>query len=454
MNLYQIVKSLQDAKGNLAKQAILDENKDNELLREFMKATYDPAINYYITKVPAAKAEDVADFDLELIQFIVAYIGGRVYTGDAAKGRLKAFSACLNEEGQELLKLLIKRSIGASVGETMVLKTWPDLIFIPPYQRCSLMDDKIKAKFDGLKSFYVQPKLDGSFAYAVKDVASPSEVITRAGSKYPTWFSERLLSEAPEGFVWVGEIEVYKTVDQPASEEVLLSRQEGNGILNSVLQSGNEEEFEGLIFRLTAWDILTVDEFELEYTTVSYKVRLENLYNSYEEYEMPNILPIQTHTVWSVKEAYGIYSQFTQAGLEGAVIKNPAFIWKNGTSKEQVKLKIAFEADYVITGYYEGEGKAKGMLGGVSGATSDGKIQFNCGSGFSDDLRKYLWSIREELPGKIFTAIANDVVSKRDSNVKSLFLPIFSEIREDKKIVKADSYERVMEQLEASKQGV
>jgi len=36
--LYEIIKSLQTTQGSNAKQAILDANKNNELLREYMKA--------------------------------------------------------------------------------------------------------------------------------------------------------------------------------------------------------------------------------------------------------------------------------------------------------------------------------------------------------------------------------------------------------------------------------
>ena len=89
------------------------------------------------------------------------------------------------------------------------------------------------------------------------------------------------------------------------------------------------------------------------------------------------------------------------------------------------------------------------MLGGIIIETSDGLLKNNCGSGFSDDLRKHLWKPENNPVGSIVTVIANDVVTKRGSDVKSLFLPIFSDIRFDK--TEADSLECVMQQLNSAK---
>lgn len=446
-DLYKIIKQLQETQGNNAKLAILRENKDNVLLREYMKAVYDPAINYYITKIPPAKAEDVADFDLELIHHIVDNIAGRVFTGDRAKQALKSYNAGMSEEGQELLKLLIKRSIGASVGETMVLKTWPGLFFVPPYMRCSLMDDKIKAKFEKESNFFIQLKADGSFAYLYVDsFTKDNQVITRNGNKYPKALADRLAENLSDG-VYVGELEVFvhKTAHDGKYIE-LLDRKTGNGILNSILQ-GDESELDNYEVFMSAWDLLAHEEFEDGESSKLYATRWDELTRSV--FTAPYVNEIDTRIVSSLEEAYKVYSEYTVAGKEGAVIKTCTHKWKDGTSKECVKLKIEFEAEYVVTGAYEGEGKAAGMLGGIDCQSSDGKIKFSCGSGFTDEQRKKYWD--GSLTGRVVTIKANDVVTKRDSDTASLFLPIFVEFRDDKQNVGADSYERVIEQLNACK---
>lgn len=443
--LYKIIKSLQNAQGSLAKQAILDANKDNELLKSFMQATYDPAISYYQKAVPkhGPPSGRQAAFDLTDIKHAKWTFAERNATGDEAKRLMKNWLEDQNSvEDQELCTLMIKRSIGASVGDTMILKTWPDLYFQPPYMRCSLADDKIKAKFGARDTILVQPKLDGSFCYLVKEVNKPAEAITRAGSKYPQWFADKLATGVPDGFVGIGEIEVFTAAE--GVDGFLLPRQQGNGFLNSVLKEGDEEKFDRLQFKLTCWDMLTPEEFKVGKSTRVYKERMATLFMQYDLNEPPNIRVIRSKAVKNLDEAYKIYSEYTSEGMEGAVIKNPDGIWKDGTSKDNVKLKIAFEAEYIVTAVYEGEGKAKGMMGGISVETSDGLLKSNCGSGFTDAQRKAGIAV-----GSIVTLIANDVISNRDNDCKSLFLPIYSDTRFDK--TKADSLQRVMEQLQAAK---
>ena len=461
-NLYSIIKQLQDTQGTKAKQSILDTHKDNEELREYMKAVYDPSINYYQTKVKAApKVPPVGTFKgyaiaqltvepksfIDIVKAIVENLAGRKITGNKAVEWLSDIHYCLDEDRKKLIELLIKRSIGAGVGDTMVLKTWPDLYFVPPYMRCSLLDDKIRAKFDKQDKFAVQLKADGSFAYLLVDNFNKNyEVITRNGNHYPTEFAKELSCNLPDG-VYVGELEVYERFDNNC---VLLDRKTGNGILNSILQGDLTKLDDNVVF-MSAWDVLSIEEFVEGYSDIPYTNRFDDL--CYFAEKGARIDVIETHFVESMEEAFKIYQDFLAQGKEGAVIKTLTHKWKDGTSKECVKLKIEFEAEYVITGLYEGEGKAAGMLGGFHCESSDGRIKFSVGSGFTDEQRKLFWSNTSEwgLIGKVVTVKANDIVESKNSDSYSLFLPIFVEVRTDKN--SADTYEQVKYMLKACRGG-
>lgn len=448
MSLYKIIKELQSACGSNTKTAILQANKDNELLKAYLKATYDPAFSYYQTKVVASGAIGDEEFSQRTIANVCGWLAFRKVTGHLASSKLTELHNNLNREGQELLELLIKRSIGAGIGDTMILNVFPELYFIPPYQRCSLMDDKIKAKFDKLPEFLVQEKLDGSFCYLVKEAGKAPEAITRAGSKYPKEFAEKLAAGLPDGFVVVGELLVYGEI---ATLGVPLDRKTGNGLLNSILKGGDVPN--NLGFELTAWDCLTVEDFKAGKSPLKYCERLCEL--DIAVADMPNAFQVVTHFVKSLDEAYTIYSKFTSDGKEGAVIKDKFFLWQNGTSKDCIKLKIEFECDLKVIGMTEGTGKAKGMMGSLTLASSDGKIVTDCGTGFSDVVRKMWWEqySPEDIESyDIIVAVkGNDIITKRGSDITSLFLPVFLEVRHDK--TEADSYERCVEQLEAAKNG-
>jgi DNA ligase-1 len=444
MTLYEIVKSLQNAQGSNAKQAILLKHKDNELFKAYIKAVYDPAINYYQKKIATHTYEGKQhyEFTQDTLDGILYHLAERNIAGRQAERWLGDLYAAQTPESKMLVKCLIDRSVGAAVGDTMVLKTWPDLYFIPGYMRCSLMTPKIKKHFEGLDEIYCQMKADGSFCYLKSDNGKFS-AFTRAGSRYPEWLAEYLVSGAPKGsYVFVGELLVSK-------DNKLLDRATGNGIYNSILKGGEQEDYDGYRFYMEAWDVLPVVDFEVGLCEIEYRQR----YTKLKEYTRHtfNIGVIDTQIVNSLEDAYKIYSEYTSEGYEGAVIKDGDSLWRDHTSPYNVKLKIKFECDLKIVGVVEGAGKAKGMMGALNLTTSDDLLLTDCGTGFSDKQRKEFWENREQKLGSIVTVSANDIISNRNNSTKSLFLPAFEEERFDK--TEADSYERVVAQLNTAKQG-
>jgi DNA ligase-1 len=143
------------------------------------------------------------------------------------------------------------------------------------------------------------------------------------------------------------------------------------------------------------------------------------------------------------------------AGKEGTIIKDGVAIWRDGTSKQQVKLKLEAECDLVIVGFTEGNGKNKATFGSIRAQTSDGLLEVGV-SGFKDKKQKGMPTrseindMRKELLGTIMTVKFNDIMyPSEDGKLYSLFLPRYAEFRRDK--TTADSLERVIEQYEAAK---
>ena len=442
-SIYKIVKSLQTATGSNAKSAILEQNKDNEMLKAYLKAVMDPAISYYISKVPTVSPTgDNVDFSMGHIEGMLYHLADRTLTGKMASNWLANLSACASDDCRELIHLLISRSVGAGVGDTMILKVWPDLFFLPPYMRCSTMTPKIKKHFESLSEFIVQKKADATFGYVVKDEQDGSFICSRAGSIYPQWLTNYMLEKTLEGSrVYVGELMVYKNGYE-------MSRKVANGIYNSILQGAERIEFAEYDLGMEAWDLLPLEDFKAGLCKTPYSVRFEELRK--QSHFAPNIAWIDSQVVTSLREAKEITSKYQLAGMEGSVYKDMSAPWKDHTSQLMVKDKVVFEAEYFVTGIYEGEGKYQGMLGGINVETSDSLLQCNCGSGFDDKQRKEFWNNPELILRKIATLSANDVSESRTSKgVKALSLPIFEEIRLDR--VEADSLERVMAQLAAAK---
>lgn len=441
--IYDIIKDLQATSSDNDKQAILRRYKDVPYFKEYMKAVYDTVnINYYIKAIQPAPPGNLAECDNDFVQWLIDNIASRKITGNQAKSTLKQAVACMTEEGQEMAKYIIDRSIGAGVGDTMVLNTWPGLYFIPPYMRCKSMTKKLKEKYSKLDSFFVQTKRDGSFAYLQR--RPKMRAVTRQGSQYPSWLVERLTYMMASDVVLMGEFEV-------DFEGVPMARADANGVLSSVLKGAPEDDFKGHNFRYVVWDCVTAEEFEAGTSDTPYDERLDNAGKVV--HYMVDAWLIDSPEVTSVAAANKIHIANTKIGLEGTVWKTKKGGWKNSSSgtDDMVKNKVVFVFEAEVTGYTEGEGKDAGSLGSVDMASKCRRVKFQCGSGFSAKQRKDFWAIKEQLLGKIFSVEGNDITTSRTKETFAISLPIFIDERFDK--TEADDYERIVEQFEAAKEG-
>lgn len=107
-------------------------------------------------------------------------------------------------------------------------------------------------------------------------------------------------------------------------------------------------------------------------------------------------------------------------------------MWADERSKLQLKMKSEKTLDMKVTAWIEGNKgtKYEGMLGSVTCETSDGLIEVNVGSGFSDEARKMK---AEDIVGNIIEVKYNQTIVSKVAGAKtSLFLPRVVCIRHDK----------------------
>jgi ATP-dependent DNA ligase len=138
---------------------------------------------------------------------------------------------------------------------------------------------------------------------------------------------------------------------------------------------------------------------------------------------------VEHHKVETLHEARTLFNKALARGQEGIILKDPNGGWENKRVKHQLKFKAELECDLLCVGWEEGTGKNVGRLGALRLRTSCGGLEVGVGSGFNDKDRD---TIGQEVIGKIVTVKYNAVVDDKRTDTKSLFLPIFLEVREDK----------------------
>jgi DNA ligase-1 len=429
-----------------AKQELLKFYLGYTEFKHLVVAILDPYKTYGINDFIQTKDVRAEQFGFYDLMKVLEDLQHRRLTGNTA--RFEAGVAVGNGVPGDLMIRILTNDPKAGFGATLVNKVCPGLIPEFPYMRCSLPEKSNMNKWDWSKGIYSQLKADGMFMNVNVDKAGQVELMSRQGQIFPVQGFEEFHAVARS---------VLLTDTQTHGEMVLirdgkvLERQVGNGIINSVAQGGG---WEGCEIRFQAWDQIPLEAVK---SKGKYKVPYKNRFNSllaqlYCENgpieEMVSTVPWRL--VYSKKEAYEHFAEIVAMGLEGTVDKDPEAIWADGTSKDQVKLKLEFCVDVEITGFTEGKGKFASTFGAITYRSKCGQLKGKV-SGMTDDLRQYVSDNRVKYLGTIMAVEANAIFSPSESNeFYSLSHPRVKEFRNaaDKSV--ADTLEQCFEQMRAA----
>lgn len=404
-----------------------------EMMKMVAEAAYNSSINYYIStfKIPNnhTGTATLREGILELTA-----LSTRLLTGNSAREYLTTILISLSANDAEVLARIVRRDLRVGCDASTFNEVWPNLIYQHPYMRCSSFNEKnlAKLKFPA----FSQTKEDGAYVDIIVRPSFGVEYRSRSG-EIKDWHAtcnDAVFMQYP-GFVFQGEALL---VDGKGN---IRAREDGNGKLNS-------DELDTNLIRFVLWDMVKLEDWEKGESKTPYETRYNALQSFISQAAISSIVLVDTRVVSSVDEAVEHFRANVYMGKEGTVIKNKAAKWKDGTSPDQVKVKVVFEVEVKITDIKEGSpgSKYEGMLGAFEYESVDGIVCGSVGSGFKDKDRVKMFD--ESYSGIIITIAANDVVESRGKpGKKSLYLPRFKGIRTDK--TEADSYDRIVEQMDA-----
>jgi len=130
--------------------------------------------------------------------------------------------------------------------------------------------------------------------------------------------------------------------------------------------------------------------------------------------------------VKSPKHLIDTFEKSLNAGYEGLVIKPKNHLYVPKRNWSWMKLKNEETEDVPIVGFYEGEGKYEGMLGGFIIERKNG-VNVRVGSGFSDNQRKIIWLDKE-----LFLSEIIELAYHEETPSGSVRHPVFKKFRGDK----------------------
>lgn len=213
-----------------------------------------------------------------------------------------------------------------------------------------------------------------------------------------------------------------------ADELGYLDRKTSNGICNKAIKGTISDEESGLL-RMHIWDYIPYDQFKLGLYKIHYNSRYQELEQAYRFVDNTRTELIETRIVTNWDDAEEFYQEAYSSGEEGLIIKNYTALWEGKRSKDVVKMKAELVCELEVVGVQEGTGKYEGKIGSLL-CKSEGStpVTVSVGSGFADADRE---KSPDEYVGKIVSVKYNEIITSKDGS-RSLFLPIFQEVRSDK----------------------
>ncbi len=413
MSILKILNEIAATPSRNEKEAILRREKDNELLKAVFSAAYNPFIQYYQSFIDDSfiTAPTTQQHSLKHALAMLSGLSNRNVTGHDAKTFLANLANTQTTENKEVLSRIIQRDLRCGCSESTPNKVWPGIV--PTFDVMLSHKDISGIKFP----CYGQIKSDGARAH-ISLVNGKAVALSRNGKEIELHgcLDKDLALLINEGETLDGELLCYK-------DGKVLDRKTGNGIINRAIKGTISKE-EAELIKFASWDIVDFT------STIPYSARIEELTKIYFAYKPQKIYVLPTAIIYNELEAQKFFENCVAVGQEGCILKNIDSLWVGKRTKDSGKIKEVEEADLIISSIEEGTGKNLGKLGAFVCKTSDGLLEVNVGIGFSDTQREIFF--KETLIGKIVTVKYNQLIQSKTSNIVSLFLPRFVELREDK----------------------
>lgn len=148
--------------------------------------------------------------------------------------------------------------------------------------------------------------------------------------------------------------------------------------------------------------------FDAPYYVRPQQVRIQYLREVFEKFKLDKPLNLVPHEFAKTATfVYGAYKAYRGMGYEGAMVKHLDGKYVNCRSYSWLKMKELETYDVQCVGFFEGNGRLAGSLGGI--IVDLDSVAVRVGGGFSDSERDYIWANPDEFLGLVCEVAAQEV---------------------------------------------
>ena len=421
---YKILEKIKNTSSNNEKQAILEKNKDNELLKEILKFVYNPYFKTGLSSKKIKKKITPTEYRLLLqpndsITYIFDYLKDHNTGTDQDIAHVQWYIRNYSEGCPETVEEILTQNLKIGMTAKSINKVWNNLI--PEFN--VMLADKYWEKIDKLEQekprILVTQKLDGMRCTTIK-LGDKINLMSRSGQLMTGFVEiEQELRELPDG-VYDGEILADLSIDNSLD------------LFSSTVSAARTKDTKKKNMTYNVFDyVKKVEEFVTGMFSESCVQRKQNLENILKKAHCNYIKYVEV--LYDGEYNSDIVDKLLNKALslqqEGIMLNIADAPYQKKRTADILKVKKMNTVDLFVTNVFEGKGKYKGTLGGVVVEYKGQPV--GVGSGFSDIQRKMIWEHPESIVGKLIEVQYFE--ESKDKNGKpSLRFPVFKKIRLDK----------------------
>jgi len=385
MNEFDILEKISQVSGKNDKRSLLKDNKDNVRLGQLLDAGLNFFRKYYINKFDVLSfVDDSQEQDLhDEFMSLLSKLENREITGNDAKSQVESFfQKCTSRQVEWYSKVLRKDfKMGVSVdsaAEHFDIPTF-DVMLATDGKKCKQLNKIISG------GVFVSPKFDGYRCLAIIDNGDV-KLYSRNGSEFTNFptIQESLAKAFPNrSLVLDGEI---MSDDFQAMQKSAFASKRGTTVGD---------------VKYHVFDTIPMNEWKTGKFLTKKKDRyllLGLLSESFDD----NVKLVEQGFVTELEKVLELERLFLTNGYEGAMVVPDIPYYKGRSSNKLMKFKTMQSQDCTVEGMYEGEkgSRLDGVMGGLKLIQENG-LKCECGTGFSDEDRKYMYANQSEFIGRI-----------------------------------------------------
>lgn len=431
----RVLLSVESMEGNGSqkeKQRLISENLSEEMLY-ILDVCFNPFITTKLHKLDLSQNLDVPEFPgFETFKSLVEDLKKAPAANDSLRSRANALiNSIIHEKDLAedmalrviLMKILTKR-MNIGIGAKLINKAVGRELIPDPSVMLASDDQKEVAGWDKI---YCEEKYDGVRVIAVGDREKGFQFYTRAFNELDKAKLSRIEGEL------IQVLHNANTIGEVFFDGELtdLNRKSVSGKVTQILKgtapNDIDKDFLFNVFDIEKSEVLKTGKGTIPF--IKRRQELEFLMGFLKDESKVKLA--RQWVVDSMEETQKIYGLIVSMGGEGVILKPADHVYECKRSRNWVKLKQIQDCDLEITGWFPGEGKREGFIGGFICKDASGTLEVRIGSGFTDKDLQELSQNPDDLIGKIAAIQYNEPITDKFGG-RSLFLPRFIEIRSDK----------------------